>query len=149
MRVFCKLSKQEFLPQIVVRQYGFGQSTYHTWKSRYAGRAQQSLAVPKRFNQTWSLDYMSDALADERRFRTANSIDDCNREGLGILAYSDYCQEKLLSGLIILPYGGAIPLLFESTMDQKISLVIFKPGKPAQQALNNRTPNHYTQTLTS
>ena len=35
-------------------------------------------------NQTWSMDFMADQLADGRSFRTLNVLDDLNREGLGI-----------------------------------------------------------------
>lgn len=42
------------------------------------------LAVPDAPNRTWSMDFMSDQLADGRRFRTLNVLDDFNREGLAI-----------------------------------------------------------------
>lgn len=35
-------------------------------------------------NECWSLDFTSDSLADGRKFRTLNVIDDYNREALGI-----------------------------------------------------------------
>ena len=43
-----------------------------------------ALAVPEALNQTWSMDFMQDQLADGRNFRTLNVLDDFNREGLGI-----------------------------------------------------------------
>lgn len=43
-----------------------------------------ALSVPTAINQVWSLDFMSDGLADGRALRTFNVIDDYNREGLGI-----------------------------------------------------------------
>ena len=43
-----------------------------------------ALAVPEALNQTWSMDFMPDQLADGRKFRTLNVLDDFNREGLGI-----------------------------------------------------------------
>jgi putative transposase len=43
-----------------------------------------ALAVPEALNQTWSMDFMVDQLADGRKFRTLNVLDDFNREGLGI-----------------------------------------------------------------
>jgi putative transposase len=38
--------------------------------------------IPQGPNQRWSLDFMSDALADGRRFRVLNVIDDFSRECL-------------------------------------------------------------------
>ena len=55
-------------------------------KKRLAPRSAQTLDIPNRLNECWSLDYMSDALTDGRKFRTANVINDANREALSILA---------------------------------------------------------------
>ena len=38
--------------------------------------------MPAKPNQVWSMDFMSDALADGRAIRSLNVIDDYNREGL-------------------------------------------------------------------
>lgn len=43
-----------------------------------------ALSVPMAINQTWSMDFMSDSLADGRSIHTFNVIDDYNREGLSI-----------------------------------------------------------------
>jgi putative transposase len=39
--------------------------------------------VPTAINQSWSMDFMHDQLADGRSIRLFNVIDDFNREGLG------------------------------------------------------------------
>lgn len=39
-------------------------------------------AVPTRPNERWSLDFVHDQLADGRRFRVLNVVDDCTRECL-------------------------------------------------------------------
>lgn len=44
------------------------------------------LAVPMARNQRWSLDFVSDALADGRRFRTLTIVDDFTRECLALVA---------------------------------------------------------------
>ena len=44
----------------------------------------EPLAVPDAANITWSIDFMSDQLADGRTFQTLNVIDNFNREGLAI-----------------------------------------------------------------
>ncbi|NOT90901.1 hypothetical protein [Ferruginibacter sp.] len=47
-------------------------------------RVKEPLAVPAYFTQTWSIDFMSDALSNGTKFRTFNVIDDYNREVLFI-----------------------------------------------------------------
>ena len=44
------------------------------------------MAVPQGINQRWSLDFVSDALTDGRRFRILAVIDDFNRECVGLVA---------------------------------------------------------------
>ena len=53
-------------------------------KRRLKRAVPDPLAVPRRINAMWSMDFMHDALADGRSFRTFNVIDDYNREGLSI-----------------------------------------------------------------
>jgi putative transposase len=47
-------------------------------------RIKQSLHQPNAINEVWSIDYMSDALWDGRKFRLLNIVDDYNREVLHI-----------------------------------------------------------------
>lgn len=42
------------------------------------------LATPEALNQSWSIDFMHDALVCGRRFRTFNVVNDFNRETLAI-----------------------------------------------------------------
>lgn len=44
------------------------------------------ILVPDRANQRWSLDFMSDALSDGRRFRVLCIVDDFSREALATVA---------------------------------------------------------------
>ena len=44
----------------------------------------QPLIAPTARNQIWAIDYMQDALYNDRAFRTLNVIDESNREGLAI-----------------------------------------------------------------
>ena len=53
-------------------------------KNRLVRQKPEPLAVPDAPYVTWSMDLMADQLADGRRFRTLNVLDDFNREGLGI-----------------------------------------------------------------
>lgn len=53
-------------------------------KKRLVREKPETLAVPDAPNVTWSMDFISDQLADGRSFRTLNILDDFNREGHGI-----------------------------------------------------------------
>ena len=53
-------------------------------KRRLPERVKRPLEQPAAPNLCWSLDFMSDALTDGRRFRTLNVVEDWNRELLGI-----------------------------------------------------------------
>jgi putative transposase len=53
-------------------------------RGRKRSAARQPLAEPTGANQTWSVDFMTDALSSGRRFRTLNIVDDFTREALAI-----------------------------------------------------------------
>lgn len=53
-------------------------------KQRLPVRNPAPLATPEALNQSWSVDFMHDALICGRRFRTFNIVDDFNREALAI-----------------------------------------------------------------
>jgi len=53
-------------------------------KKRLKRDKPEPLSVPERPNETWSMDFMADQLADGRSIRTLNGLDDFNREGLAI-----------------------------------------------------------------
>lgn len=55
-----------------------------TGKKRLPDRVKVPLVLPPAPYCTWSMDFMSDALTDGRRFRTLNILDDFNRQGLCI-----------------------------------------------------------------
>ena len=56
-------------------------------------RTRRPIETPVLPNQRWSLDFVSDQLTDDRRFRSLAIVDDCTRECLALVADSS------LSGL--------------------------------------------------
>lgn len=53
-------------------------------KKRLIRKKPVPLAVPESINQSWSMDFMHDQMADGRTYRLFNVIDDFNREGLTV-----------------------------------------------------------------
>ena len=63
-------------------------------KNRLIREKPEVLAVPQAINETWSMDFMHDQLADGRIYRLFNVIDDYNRERLGIEAACRYINAR-------------------------------------------------------
>lgn len=55
-------------------------------KKRIPARVKEPLTQMEAPNQTWSMDFMSDALDTGRRFRVLNIIDDFNRKAVAVEA---------------------------------------------------------------
>ncbi|WP_148230517.1 IS3 family transposase [Chitinophaga pinensis] len=53
-------------------------------KRRLPARIKQPLIRQQMINVSWSMDFMSDSMTGNRRFRTFNVMDDCSREALAI-----------------------------------------------------------------
>lgn len=100
-------------------------------------------------NDCWSLDFMSDALATGRRFRTLGVVDTCTREALSIEVDTSLPGARVVQVLqrlivqrghpaeIVLDNG---PELISRVLDQwaaehGIKLRFIEPGKPVQNAV--------------
>jgi len=112
----------------------------------------EKLAVPLQINQTWSMDFMNDTLADGRTLRTLNVLDDCNREGLGIEADLSLPSERVIRCLEqIIEWRGkpravrcdngpeyVSQKLLDWAQERGIELLYIQPGKPTQNAYIER-----------
>ena len=108
----------------------------------------EELAVPDAPNMVWSMDFMADRLADGRKFRLLNVLDDFNREGLGIEVDFSLPAERVARSLnqIIERRGKPLAIrvdngpeyvsskLVEWAETQGIALNYIQPGKPQQNA---------------
>lgn len=119
----------------------------------------EKLSVPQTPNNTWSMDFMSDALVDGRKFRTFNVIDDFNREGLCIDVDISLPSERIIRTLEqVIEWRGKPeyircdngPEYISKTIrlwakKQKITILYIQPGNPQQNAYverYNRTVRH-------
>jgi len=130
-------------------------------KKRLAPRTKQRLEQPKYLNESWSLDYMSDALMHGKRFRTANVIDDCNREGIGILASTSLPATRITRWLDNIALWRGYPKSirvdngpeniarhFQQWAKQHgITIKYIQPGKPAQNGYIERFNRSYREAI--
>ena len=121
-------------------------------KKRLKREKPEPLAVPEKPNQTWSMDFMHDQLADGRCYRLFNVIDDCNREGLGIEVDFSLPAERVARALDqIIEWRGQpdtircdngpeyiSELLKNWSEERGIQLEFIQPGKPQQNAYIER-----------
>jgi putative transposase len=121
-------------------------------KKRLKRDKPEPLVVPDRPNETWSMDFMADQLADGRSIRTLNVLDDFNREGLCIDVDFSLPAERVVRSLNqIIEWRGqpqAIrvdngPEYTSGTLmawaeKRNIRLEYIQPGKPQQNACIER-----------
>ena len=128
-------------------------------RARLKRERPEMLSVPTAPNQVWSMDFMSDALADGRKIRTFNVIDDYNREGLAIDVDLSLPSARVIRALEqVIEWRGkpaAIrcdngPELLSGPLiawanKNRITMLYIQPGKPTQNAYIerfNRTARH-------
>ena len=121
-------------------------------KKRLKRDKPEPLAVPDRPNETWSMDFMADQLADGRSIRTLNVLDDFNREGLAIEVDFSWPAERVVRSLTqIIEWRGKPrtirvdngPEYVSGTLmawaeKRNIRLEYIQPGKPQQNAYIER-----------
>lgn len=111
-------------------------------------RTRVPLAMPAAPNERWSLDFMSDQLADGRVFRTLNVVDDFTRECRAIEVDTSLCGERVVRTLdwLIAEHGKPKALLTDNGPEftsraleawayrKGVRLDFIQPGKPMQNA---------------
>jgi putative transposase len=121
-------------------------------KKRLIRDKPEALAAPQAINETWSMDFMHDQLADGRSYRVFNVIDDYSREGLCIEVDLSLPLTRVARALDqIIEWRGkptAIrcdngpeyisQILADWAAEQDVRLVFIQPGNPQQNAYVER-----------
>lgn len=128
-------------------------------KKRLAGREKVHLIQPLHINETWSLDFMIDALIHRQRFRTLNILDDGNREALGIKVAHSIPATAVTHYLDAIACWRGYPknlrvdngpentasVTADWAKKHGVNLIFIQPGKPAQNGYIERFNRTYRE----
>lgn len=130
-------------------------------KRRLPKRLRVPLYVPHRPDTVWSADFMSDALACGRRFRTFNVVDDFNREALHIEIDTSITSMRLVRVFQQLQIQQGLPEILRTdngpeflgeaftswAKEAGMAIQYIQPGKPNQNAYIERFNRTYREEL--
>lgn len=130
-------------------------------KRRLPKRIRVPLYVPKLPDTVWSADFMSDALANGRRFRTFNVVDDFNREILHIEVDTSITSVRLVRVFEQLKAQHGLPQVLRTdngpeflgetftswAKEAGMAIQYIQPGKPNQNAYIERFNRTYREEL--
>jgi putative transposase len=117
--------------------------------------------VPKLPDTVWSADFMSDALACGRRFRTFNVADDFNREALHIEIDTSITSDRVIRVFEQIKTQRGLPQVLRTdngpeflgeaftswAKNQGMAIQYIQPGKPNQNAYIERFNRTYREEL--
>ena len=119
-----------------------------TKKRKKLNRPRIPMVVPDKVNERWSMDFVSDQLANGRRFRVLNVVDDFSREC--VLQVVDFslsgqrvanelnrlAEHRPLPKTIVCDNGPEFTskAMFFWTKESGVKLHFIQPGKPTQNA---------------
>ena len=124
-------------------------------------RVRIALALPKRRNHVWSVDFISDALTCGRRFRIFNLIDDFNRQRVHIEVDTAINSARPVWVFEQIKHDHGLPKVIRSDNapeflgeafkqwreDNGVNLQHIQPGKPNQYAFIVRFKRTFREEL--
>jgi len=130
-------------------------------KRRLPSRVKQPLLKQEQINQSWSMDFMSDSMVGDRRFRTFNLIDDCTREVLAIEIDTSLSSKRIIRTLerVILDRGKPNIIRTDNgpeftskdlelwAKDHEIQIQFIQPGRPMQNGNIERFNRIYRESI--
>jgi putative transposase len=130
-------------------------------KRRLPQRVKQPLQQQSRINESWSMDFMSDSLANGRKFRTLNIMDDCSREALAIEVDTSLSSKRVTRVLdrVIQQRGKPKVIRVDNgpeytskefelwAVDQQIRIQYIQPGRPMQNGFIERFNGSYRREI--
>lgn len=161
-KIFHKLRQKGFMwnHKRVYRVYrSLGLHLKKKPKKRLPSREKVALYQPAEMNEIWSLDYMSDALMCGKKFRTANVIDDYNREVIALKASTSLPSSRVVELLDNVAQSRGYPkkirmdngpeniskIMKEWAQKNNVQLIYIQPGEPAQNAYIERFNRTYRE----
>lgn len=138
-----------------------GFSLYKRMKKRRIDNPANPIEVPFGPNVEWAMDFMSDSLANGKKFRTLNIIDQYNRKCLEIAISYSLPSRKVIDILqrTIDEYGKPLGIrtdngpeftscLFQNWLDKTdIEWIKIQKGKPQQNAIVERFNRTYREDI--
>jgi putative transposase len=117
-------------------------------RKRIGAVERQPLTAPRRLNERWSMDFVSDSLTDGRKFRSLNIVDDFNRESLTtevdtslpgarvVRVLERLREQRGLPEVLVMDNGPEFTgrALDVWAYERGVRLHFIEPGKPVQNA---------------
>lgn len=130
-------------------------------KRRVPARVKQPLVKQEQLNQSWSMDFMSDSMVGNRKFRTFNVIDDCTREVLAIEIDTSLSSKRIVRTLKRIIDERGTPKTIRTDngpeftskefelwcKDQGIKNQYIQPGRPMQNGYVERFNRLYREAV--
>ena len=130
-------------------------------KRRLPARVKQPLTQQILINQSWSMDFMSDSMVGNRKFRTLNVMDDCSREVLAIEIDTSLSSKRVIRTLERIIEQRGMPATIRTdngpeftskdlelwSLDKGINIQFIQPGKPMQNGYIERFNRLYREAV--